>query len=141
MQPNIQNDLYDYLYKRQNGKAKGSSDHCQDSDYHEKRKNKKGSPKIREQVQKSLTALVRQYGANQNAQSSILHEDKLWVEDVELQRILHEFPQGEEIVDDGGECKSKGITSKQPECNSTDLASGQEDQERGHQESCREAEM
>ena len=77
MQPNIQNDLYDYLNKRQNGQAKGSSGHCQDSEYHEKRKNEKRSPKICEQVHESLTALVRQYGANQKAESSILHEDEL----------------------------------------------------------------
>ena len=133
--------LFDYLYKRQNGQAKGSSDHCQDSEYHEKRKNEKKSPKICEQVHESLTALVSQYGANQKAESSILQEDKLRVEDVELQRILHEFPQGEEIVDDGGDCKAKCIASKQPECDSTDLASGQEDQGSGYQESCGEAEM
>ena len=125
----------------QNGQVKSSSGHSQDSEYHEKRKNEKRSPKICKQVHKSPTALVRQYGANQKAESSILHEDELRVEDVELQRILHEFPQGEEIVDDGGDCKAKSIASEQPESDSTDLASRQEDQGSGYQESCREAEM
>ena len=50
MQPKMQNDLFDYLYKRQNGQAKGPSGHSQDSEHHEKRKKfrlqRKGPPRI-----------------------------------------------------------------------------------------------